>query len=520
MNYVNEEHRELAWLRTCITTETQAKSELKKLQEQRRALKFNLEDPSKHIPYYDSSTAKMKEEFTESFLAPYKEAAEHKALKEAEKCSSAVHKSASKKNTFIIVGRIILIILLIAVGIAAIIGGGYLIVKTFTWSWNSSILNCINKKYLWSRPGDITYPMAVGSYCYSLALFSVVVAFIFGVISVATKCNLIHIGTAFFGIAAFVSIIAGTINFYSDATGFWLGVGYFFVSIIFIPKILMLWIYIIPFILLILVTIAAIVGVIFLIVKIISSIIDKEIVSSSYQSEKEYDAVYNSVYQREYNPPKIDFSPLFATEKYKSAQKADEKKLMKAKEEYKDAYYKQLSEFNKLVKAYEDAIKKYQDKIGECVRAITSCNLLSDKQKNVETVDLILYYFDNRRARTVPDALNCYEEDSHRNRMEKIAKNTQTVITTQFEGQTRAIMQEMSETRRVLEDKAEEIQENASRIAKEQREATDRIVNEQRRSANRIAEEQRRSADRIAEGQSNISRGVNGIHDYAIRDHR
>ena len=284
-------------------------------------------------------------------------------------------------------------IFLVLAAIGVLFGGFFLVKLVAVWSWNASITGMVTDIYM---SEIITYDIAVGIHLFALCVLLAVAAIFCGGIA-ATSNGLFAIGSVVCGLGGVVSLFASFGYFYSEAEGFWSVIGYFFSSLLYTPKFFGALLYVIPFCLAAMGSVALAVYLIYLCTKGIATEVDT------------------------YVKPNIDLTKLKSTKEYKHAEKMDAEATAKAREEYAIVYEKAKERFCAKGDLLVENVNRFVDIYNDCIDRINAVKCLPDDKKTFEWVSIILHYINKGVARDSVDALREYKHDL------QIAKLRQTI---------------------------------------------------------------------------------------------
>ncbi len=503
---INAEHEELLGLRSALIGKPQAIKQRDEITRKKNAAKFTLIPPKDYQCSVPKYSEKLIQKYEEPILQPYQSKASEKAKAVAVKAAKEAVKASSPSATAGVLGRVFLIILLLALGIGALCLGIYLIYISAVWSWNSSISSSMNTPYLWND-GGLDYTSSVIVHLLSLCLCFAGLTIIFYSLG-SNNDDAYYIGAWISGILACLLPIVSVIYYYSVSNGFWEGLLYTLLLIpaflIAIPKVLFTLIYTVPFFLALAATVLSVIWIGYLVCKSVYSInggINGGKLNLSEKKRTVYNKVYNDIfwkeYHREYNPPKINYSPLYNSKEYKDAQEREEKELVEMRNNYQNYFNAEFQQHNNLIKAYNEAIAKYNTIINNCNAVIQRSNLLNDNQKDLKTVNIILYYFDCRRARTVTEALNVYNTDLHQMRMEQKLDDIQRTTTIAINEGVRRIENQLDAMQTAISRDIASVNSTLNSQTATIEKALEKMRRDNERHANMIADEQRRTTSQL-----------------------
>ena len=232
----------------------------------------------------------------------------------------------------------------------------------------------------------ITYDIAVGIHLFALFFVLAVIAVVCGFMAVSVT-PAFAAGSVVFGLSGVVSLFASFAYFYSEATGFWSGVTYFFSALLYTPKFFSALLYVLPFCLAVIGTVALVAVLLYLCTKGVVTEIDT------------------------YEKPPIDLTKLKATPEYKAAEKRDAEATEKARAEYTIVYNKAKLAFNEKKEQLRLNVNRYAEIYNDCLKRIKAAKCVPNDKKTFEWISIILHYIDNGTARDAVDALREYKHD-------------------------------------------------------------------------------------------------------------
>ncbi len=443
----NAEYQQLLRLRGAIVGKRQAQERLSQARNTLNGMKFSLSSPSNRSPVRVHTQAMIKE-----FEAPAVDAA-YKVARRRDRGINTV------KNIFLI---------LLAIGI--VILGGFLIYHSAVWSWNGSIGKMITEPYMNSM---IDYEVAVGIHLFALTFALAIGATILGFLGAGVS-PAFFAGTVVFGLCGAVSFFASFSYYYAIVSGFWETLFAFIASFLFIPKFLLAFGYLLPFVLAVIGTPLLAGLLIFLCIK----------------------GTTSSVHT--YKKPQIDLTELKATKEYKEAEERDRKATEEDLAFYRAYYNKEVDHYNKMLDVRKDAVAKYERLVQSCDKTIRSLDILHSSQKNLECIDNILYYFDMRRAKTIQEALNLYVQDQHmiriQNQLSELQRETiramrQEVdrLSSRLDSMESAITQEIATVNRSINEQTATLDKSINELRKDNNRNADRMITEQSRIASELS---------------------------------
>ena len=354
-----KEYRELLALRNALICRDAADEEYRKAKKRLDSCTFTY-DPPESIKV-NSYTKRM----IEIFEAPTVNFEKEKAAKRDKVLNFF-------KNLFLVIAAIGVLLL-----------GIWLIKLSAVWSWNTSITEMVTDIYMTEI---ITYDIAVGIHLFSLFFVLAVIALVCGIAAMSSNV-IFAAGSVVFGLGGAVSLIASFKYFYSAATGFWNGVAYFFSALLYTPKFIKTLVYVFPFCLAVIGTVAGVAVLLYLCTKGVATKIDT------------------------YERPRIDLTKLKETKEYKQAEKMDAEATAKAREEYELVYEQAKVRFYAKRELLVENVNKFVDIYNNCIDSIDAAKCLPDDKKTFEWVSIVLYYINKGVARDSVEALREYKHD-------------------------------------------------------------------------------------------------------------
>ncbi len=450
----NQEYQKLIELRNAIIGKSQAQTNLQNIKQKQDQLQFTLVEPNRYRPK-QTCTQQLIDEFD----APYLRSAKKKATRRD-----------VKSRLFIS----FLWLLLTAAVVAAI---GFLTYLVSIWSWNTSITSMTSKPYMGEM---MAYETAVGIHLFALSVLLGVGGFIgfamIGAENVALKIGGIIVGIGF-GICCVIAFFTSFSYFYSVVSGFWETLLLAIASLLFFPKFLLALLIILPPILL---TIGIIAMMMFMFYRLYCLNVDFE---GSYQA------------------PRIDRSSLMKSEAYQKAQEQDRKNEVIERANYEQYYMNELANYNQMNSAYSSAKTQYQGIINRCDGIIRNSDILHSSQKNLECINIILYYFESRRAITIREALNLYVQDERMLRIEHQLNDLQGEL-------IRAMKTEVNRLSSRLDNVQSAITTEIATVTKTLNNQTATLE----KAANKIREDNNRNAENLRREQAQMVRELGFLY--------
>ncbi len=437
--------QQLLEVRSAILSIPQIRKEKEKIINERDSSYFKLTSPDSYQFEKSNTASNLEKDFMLPILQPYREEAEKKGEEARRITESSILHSGKLKIAAKLLYRILFSIILITLSFSIIVGGGFLTYLIANWSWDTSIYEFMHCTYL----GDsgFLYEHAVGIHMLSLTLALVAFGIPSFIIGKRTDKRIAKIpllsASVLLTFAAIISLIISLNIYHSTEQGFFLKILLFFSYLLFIPKAFFMWVYTLPFLIVPIVTLTATVFAVFGCVKYISSIynsrydelrkLDKAIKEAGYT---EYERVFKYEYSK---APKIDLTELYSSQKYKDAVKFDKAKDIETLDKYREYYSTQLKKHNELVLQYNIAIDQYDKLIQKCEDIIAYTTFLHSHEKNVDTINIIIYYIDYRHATSIREALQDWEDDKHR----MIVEQTMSDFTREHNKQITQLIKEL-----------------------------------------------------------------------------
>ncbi len=511
--------QQLLDVRSAILSIPQIQKEKEQVISKRNSTKFTLASPDNYQFERSRTADALERQFAWPFLKPYHEEADKKATKARNAAEASVRRSNRLKFASKLSYRVLFAIILIVLSLGVLVGGGFLSYIVANWSWETSIYEFMNSTYL----GDSGFLREYAEGIHLMSLSFALIALCIPAIIVAWKIDEnfvripLYIGGGIFGLAAIISIIASFFIFLSGESNFFLKILLVIPYLIFIPKAFFMWIYTMPFLLVPIATLTATAFAIFGCVKYIGSIYD-----ASYYDRRNVDngisEVGNAEYWRVYNieyskAPYVSMTELHNSKKYQDALEFDEKQDLQTLSQYRDYYGEQVEKHNELLLQYSNAIDQYDKLIKKCKDIIATATFLNAHEKNVETINVIIYYIDYRHATTVREALKDYEDDKHRMRMEQMMSD----FTKEYNRRMAQVVQGLDDIQTDISVGLESINTtlntNAMQLEDAMRKNIERIESSMEASRRQAA----RDADRIIENTGRIASNADYVSEVLRR---
>ena len=205
-----------------------------------------------------------------------------------------------------------------------------------------------------------------------------------------------------------------------------------------------------------------------------------------------------------YVEPKVDFSPLYNSNEYKSAQKKDddvskkwEKEYIELKKKYDSLCQSMYQTYLAKKKQLESNADIYKQKIAQCNSQINSATFIHSSYRNINMMQTIFYYINYNYADNLKEALNVYRDDEHKKKVLALEK---------------ARLDEIATHNRRMEEEARKLrQAEEAHMAQMRRQQAEAIMaqeaNDNRRHQEMINEARNlnKTMNRISESANNIA---------------
>ncbi len=518
--------QQLIDLRNAIIDLPKARQEREKTVRYRDHLTFTLLPPKECTFQSERNVELLQVQFENSILDPYRDTAKKKATEAKERLSESIQVNPKPQKTLKNTLVILFSILSFCLTVGLLVAGGFFTYKVTTWSWQQSIASIQSSHYLWVDNYKFEHAVSIHMLALCLTMIGCGIAIHFIAEAVYDYEGLFIAGKVLIWGIAGISLILSVGYLFSNA-GFWmgllyvLGIVFLILPIAFIPLALIDCIlFIVPFLAVPIVTLLAVGYLIYgsvLLIKFTKESIDQRIAQAYQDRSRRIADEYQIVYDREFaKAPVIDYTPFYASKEYKEAVARDKIENENAKIQYTENYHKQLEAHKKLLADYNSAISKLDVIIGQCQITINSATFLPENKQTVSWIDTILWYVNNRGAETVHDALNDYETDLHRRRMEKQLSALRQETEERMKQGVAAITSQLNSVQSEMSRGIASINANVSQQTKEFNQSMASLAAVTRASAQSLIESSNEIARNTAATASNTSDIAN--HTRSIRD--